>query len=162
MGILGRRRAPKPAGPDGLELLRRKLASPDPVLRRLAEDASGGQNADPGTIIPFPAISPIKSRRNPGVPNPRLPRPACRYCGRPGSWICDKCDKTRAAFDTAHMARHSIGERRGWTGPATIGDDELLLTISRRLRDADQRRLALDEMDAQKARRAARRAKEAA
>jgi hypothetical protein len=57
------------------------------------------------------------------------------------------------------MVRHSIANRRGWVGPATIGDDELLLTITRRLRDSDQRRLALDEKDAQKARRAARRAK---
>jgi hypothetical protein len=60
------------------------------------------------------------------------------------------------------MSRHSIADRRGWIGPATIGDDELVLTISRRLQDADQRRLALDETDALKARRAARRAKEAA
>jgi hypothetical protein len=60
------------------------------------------------------------------------------------------------------MARRSIAARRGWTGPGTIGDDELLVTITRRLRDADQRRLALDEKDQQKARRAAQRAKEAA
>jgi hypothetical protein len=57
------------------------------------------------------------------------------------------------------MARHSIAARRGWVGPPTVGDDELLVTITRRLRDADQRRLALDEKDAQKAKRAARTAK---
>jgi hypothetical protein len=57
------------------------------------------------------------------------------------------------------MSRCSIADRRGWTGPPTIGDDELLATISRRLRDADHRRVEGDEQDARKARRAARMAK---
>jgi hypothetical protein len=56
------------------------------------------------------------------------------------------------------MPRHSIADRRGWTGPATIGDDELWVTIIRPLRDIDHRRLALDEKDLQKAKRTARRA----
>jgi hypothetical protein len=43
------------------------------------------------------------------------------------------------------MARHSIADQRGWVGPPTIGDDELLATISRRLRDADHRRVEGDE-----------------
>jgi hypothetical protein len=51
------------------------------------------------------------------------------------------------------MSRHSIADRRGWVGPPTIGDDELLVTIARRLRDADQRRVDLDEKDARKERR---------
>jgi hypothetical protein len=157
-GILGRKRAQKSTGPgpDGLALLQRQLASPDPVLRRLAEEVSGGQDAAPGTVLPFPAFRPIKSRRNAGVPEPTLAHPACRYCGRPGQWICDRCEKIRTGFDTAHMSRHSIADRRGWVGPRTIGDDELLVTISRRLRDADQRRVALDEKDAWKERRARR------
>lgn len=54
------------------------------------------------------------------------------------------------------MSRHSIADRRGWTGPATIGDDELWVTIIRRLRDADHRRLALDEKDAERAKRKTR------
>jgi hypothetical protein len=79
---------------------------------------------------------------------------ACRYCGRVGEGlVCTRCDKIRAGFDAAHMSRHSIADRRGWTGPATIGDDELWVTIIRRLRDADHRRLALDEKDAWKAAR---------
>jgi len=57
------------------------------------------------------------------------------------------------------MSHHSIADRRGWTGPPTIGEDERWITIIRRLRDADHRRLALDEKDAQKAKRDARRAK---
>jgi hypothetical protein len=57
------------------------------------------------------------------------------------------------------MSRHSIADQRGWVGSPTIGDDELLVTISRRLRDADHRRLDGDEQDARKARRAARRVK---
>jgi hypothetical protein len=57
------------------------------------------------------------------------------------------------------MSRCSISERRGWVGQPTIGDDELLVTISRRLRDADHRRVEGDEQDARKARRAARAAK---
>ena len=82
---------------------------------------------------------------------------ACRYCGRIGeSPVCTRCEKIRAAFDTAQMSRHSIADRRGWTGPATIGDDELWVTIIRRLRDADHRRLALDEKDAERAKRKTR------
>jgi hypothetical protein len=79
---------------------------------------------------------------------------ACHYCGRTGGgFVCTRCEKIRAGFDAAHMSRHSIADRRGWTGPATIGDDELWVTIIRRLRDADYRRLALDEKDARKAAR---------
>jgi hypothetical protein len=52
------------------------------------------------------------------------------------------------------MSRFSIAERRGWTGPPTVADDELLVTFTRRLRDADQRRVAFDEKDEQRARRA--------
>jgi hypothetical protein len=76
---------------------------------------------------------------------------ACRYCGRTGQGsVCTRCEKIRAGFDTAHMSRHSIADRRGWTGPPTIGDDELWITIIRRLRDADHRRLALNEKDARR------------
>ena len=160
MGILGRRRAPKLVEPslDGLALLRRQLASPDPVLRQLAEEALEVQNAAPGTLIPFPAKRPIKGRRNPEVPIPTWDRQSCRYCGRPGAPICERCEKIRSGFDTAQMSRHSIADRRGWVGPPTVGDDELLVTITRRLRDADHRRVEGDEQDARKARRAARRA----
>jgi hypothetical protein len=56
------------------------------------------------------------------------------------------------------MSRHDLWQRRGWTGPPSIGDDEPWITIIRRLRDADHRRLALDEKDARKAKRDARRA----
>jgi hypothetical protein len=85
---------------------------------------------------------------------------AYRYCGRIGEgFVCTRCEKIRAGFDAAHMSRHAIAERRGWTGPATIGDDELWVTIIRRLRDADHRRLALDEKDAERAKRKARIAK---
>jgi hypothetical protein len=158
MGILGRRRAPKPAGPshDGLALLQRQLASPDPVLRRLAEEVLGCQNAVPGTVVPFRAKRPIKSRRTAGVPIPTVPPSSCRYCGRPGAPICERCEKIRSGFDTAQMSRHSIADRRGWVGPPTVGDDELLATITRRLRDGDHRRVEGDEQDARKARRAAR------
>jgi hypothetical protein len=220
MGILGRRRAHKTpeSNADGITLLARQLATPDPVLRLLAAEAQiltlGVKNAAPGTVVPFPAVHTIKARRNAGVqgpPNPdpkrlrwdpekrafrlidptcagghgksalagesltcglcnrRATRPhrfqpgspefACRYCGRVGKgFVCARCEKTRAGFDTAHMSRHSIAERRGWTGPPTIGDDELWITIIRRLRDADHRKLALDEKDARKAKRDARRA----
>jgi len=221
MGILGRRRASKPveAKTDGFELLRRPLASPDPVLRLLAAEAQilafEAKNAALGTVVPFPADRTIKERRNAGVQGPTNPDPkrlrwdhekqafrlmnpicdgkhgksaltgeyltcglcagraarsdrfqpgarelACRYCGRVGqSSVCARCDKIRTSFETAHMSRHSIADRRGWTGPPTIGDDELWITIIRRLRDADYRRLALDEKDLRKAKRDARLAK---
>jgi hypothetical protein len=88
---------------------------------------------------------------------------ACRYYGRSGEgFVCSRCEKVRAGFDTAHMSRHSISERRGWIGPPTIGDDELWITIILRLRDADHRRLALEEKDARTAARALRRSKGAA
>jgi hypothetical protein len=84
---------------------------------------------------------------------------ACRYCGRIGAGsVCSRCEKIRASFDTANMSRHQLWQRRGWTGPPTIGDDELWITIIRRLRDADHRKLALDQRDVRKAKRYARRA----
>jgi hypothetical protein len=221
MGILGRRRASKSMDvtTEGLGLLKRQRASPDPASRLLAAEAQTlafeAKNPAPGTVVPFPAVRTIKERRNarvPGPPNPdpkrlrwdaekrafrlinptcsgshgksaltgeqptcglcarRAVRPkrfqlgsrelACRYCGRIGErFVCTRCEKIRAGFDAAQMSRHSIADRRGWTGPVTIGDDELWVTIIRRLRDADHRRLALDEKDAQKAKRDARRAK---
>jgi hypothetical protein len=84
---------------------------------------------------------------------------ACRYCGRVSQgFVCTGCEKIRAAFDTAQMSRHQLWQGRGWTGPPTIGDDELWITIIRRVRDADHRRLALDEKDVRRAKRDARRA----
>ena len=221
MGILGRRRTRKTpeSNADGKELLRRQLASPDAPLRLLAEEAQilafEGENAAPGTVVPFSAVRTIKERRNAGVQGPPNPDPkrlrwdhekhafrltipscdgkhgkspltgenltcglcagraarsnrfqpgtrelACRYCGRVGeSSVCARCDKIRIGFETAHMSRHDLSQRRGWTGPPTIGDDELWITIIRRLRDADYRRLALDEKDVRKAKRDIRLAK---
>ena len=71
------------------------------------------------------------------------------------TYVCDKCEKIRAGFDAART-RGAIADRRGLTGPPTIGDDELWITVIRRLRDADHRRLVLDERDERKAKRAKR------
>jgi hypothetical protein len=220
MGILGRRRAHKTpeSNADGMELLARQLASPDPGLSLLAAEAQiltlGAKNAAPGTVVPFPAVHTIKARRNAGTQGPPNPDPkrlrwdvekrafrlisptcagghgkssltgelltcglcdrrtvrpkrfqpgfgelACRYCGRSaGGTVCSRCEKIRSGFDTAHLSRHSIADRRGWIGPPTIGDDELWVTIIRRLRDADHHRRALDAKDIRKAKRDARRA----
>src|SRR5262249_12080033 len=74
---------------------------------------------------------------------PRTDRvPRCLYCGRVShlGWaamICDRCEKTRAHIETGAMSQFSTADRCGWRGPQTIGDDELLLAIQRRLRDAD-------------------------
>ena len=152
MGILGRRRAPKPAGasPDGLELLRRQLASPDPALRLLAEEAER---------VPTP-INPCRHCGKPtgsGCTCATHP-PRCKYCGRVSAFgrsmlICEKCEVVRTRIEAGAMSRFSPADRRGWTGPATIGDDELLVQFTRRLRDADQRRAELDEKDERRARR---------
>jgi hypothetical protein len=212
MGILGRRRARKTpeSNADGTELLARQLASPDPALRLVAAEAQilafEAKNVAPDTVVPFPAVCPIKALRNTGVSGPPNPDPkrlrwapekrafrlinpscagghgksaltgeqltcglcagragrpkrfqpgllelACRYCGRVGQGsVCTRCEKVRAGFDTAQMSRHQLWQRRGWTGPPTIDDDELWITIIRRLRDADHRRLVLDEKDAKK------------
>ena len=180
MGILGRRRALKPVGAntDGMELLGRQVASPDPALRLLAAEAQilafVAKNAAPGTVVRFPAVRTIKDRRNAGVQGPPNPDPkrlrwdhekrafrlinpscagghgkstltgehltcglcdrravrpkrfqpglrefACRHCGRSAEGsVCARCEKIRAGFDTAHMSRHQLWQRRGWTRPA--------------------------------------------
>jgi hypothetical protein len=51
------------------------------------------------------------------------------------------------------VARFSLADRRGWTGPPTVGDDELLVMLIRRMRDADRNKLSLDAKDAQRAKR---------
>src|SRR5215831_19043169 len=83
-------------------------------------------------------------------PTDRVPR--CRYCERMShfGWaamICDRCEKTRAQIETGAMSHFSVTERRGCSGPPTIGDDELLVAIQRRLRDADHRGLETAERE---------------
>ena len=96
------------------------------------------------------------------APADRVPR--CRYCGRVShfGWaamICDRCEKLRAQIETGAMSHFSIADRRGWSCPATIGNDELLLAIQRRLRDVDHRALQTAEREKQRADRARRLAK---
>jgi hypothetical protein len=67
--------------------------------------------------------------------------------------ICESCEKLRTRIEAGAMSRFSLADRRGWTGPPTIGDDELTVHFTRRLRDADQRRTERDEKDARQARR---------
>src|SRR5215831_3465705 len=83
-------------------------------------------------------------------PTDRVPR--CRYCGRVSNFgsaqmVCDRCEKMRAQIETGAMSHFSIADRRGWRGHQTIGDDELLLAIQRRLRDADHRALETAERE---------------
>ena len=68
------------------------------------------------------------------------------------------CEAIRTSIEIAQMAGFSITERRGWMGPPTIGDNELLLAIQRRLRDADQRIAEGTEKAARQAARDSRRA----
>ena len=188
MGILGRRMKPKTVvNTNGAELLARQSASHDPVLRRLAQEAFEVSLATvvpfPSKRATKPAETLGSTARNTcdgnhgrsvlsgekltcGFCDGRKPRtrylgPSCRYCGRPAGgriWICEKCEKIRAGFETAGMRGHSIADRRGWIGLPTIGDDELWITIIRRLRDADRRRLLLDEKGERMAKRAKQRA----
>jgi hypothetical protein len=96
------------------------------------------------------------------VPRPRRSQPgstgpACRYCGRSAdSWsslICARCDQMRSKIEIGAVARFSLADRRGWTGPTTVGDDELLVMLIRRMRDADQNKLSLEAKDARLAKR---------
>jgi hypothetical protein len=151
MGILGRRRAPKPpeASPDGLALLQRQLANPDAALRSLAEEAKGVGTTNPCRHCGKPAGSRCDCTNHP---------PRCRYCGRISAFgwsmlICERCERVRTRIEAGAMSHFSIAERRGLNGPPTIGDDELLVTFTRRLRDADYRRVELDEKDERRARR---------
>ena len=96
-------------------------------------------------------------------PTDRVPR--CRYCGRVSNFgwaqmVCDRCEKMRAQIETGAMSQFSIADRRGWRGHQTIGDDELLLAIQRRLRDADHRALETAEREKRHADRARRWAKD--
>jgi hypothetical protein len=95
----------------------------------------------------------------------RVPR--CRYCGRVSNFgraqmVCDRCEKMRAQIETGAMSQFSIADRRGWRGPPTIGDDELLMAVQRRLRDADHRALEIAEREKRHADRARRWAKDEA
>ena len=95
----------------------------------------------------------------------RLPR--CRYCGRVSNFgwaemVCHRCEKMRAQIETGAMSHFTTADRRGWRGPQTIGDDELLLAIQRRLRDADHRALETAEREKRHADRARRWAKDEA
>jgi len=90
--------------------------------------------------------------------------PRCRYCGRVSAsgWahqICARCEKLRAQIETGAMSNFATTERRGCSGPPTIGDDELLLAIQRRLRDADHRTLETAEREKRQADLARRLAK---
>jgi len=83
-------------------------------------------------------------------PTHRVPR--CRYCGRVShsGWaemVCDRCEKMRAQIETGAMSHFSIADRRGCSGPPTIGDEELMLAIQRRLRDAGHRAVETAERE---------------
>src|SRR5215813_14504914 len=96
-------------------------------------------------------------------PTDRVPR--CRYCGRVSNFgwaqmVCDRCEKMRSQIETGAMSHFAITERRGWRGPSTIGDDELLLAIQRRLRDTDHRALETAEREKRHADRARKWAKD--
>jgi hypothetical protein len=236
-GILGRRRGVIPtASSDGLALLTQQLASPDPILAKVAAEACPNElretlglsppNASRATLIRLPGVQGVKTGSAPSVsssvfpspPNPDpkrlrwdpekrafrlkshpakcdcagrrsaltgepldcglcdgrkgrsarfLPEPApatCRYCGRPSAYgwaqqICHRCERYRTSIEGGHMAQHSIVDRRGWTGPATIGDDTLLLTIQRRLTQSENRNANLEEKALKKAKRLAKSAK---
>jgi len=90
------------------------------------------------------------------APSHRLPR--CRYCERVSNFgwaemVCHRCEKMRAQIETGAMSHFAMTEQRGCSGPPTIGDDELLLAIQRRLRDADHRALETAEKEAKAAAR---------
>src|SRR5215831_10551309 len=89
-------------------------------------------------------------------PTERVPR--CRYCGRVSNFgwaemVCHRCEKMRSQVETGAMSHFAMTEQRGCSGPPTIGDDELLLAIQRRLRDADHRALETAEKEAKAAAR---------
>lgn len=238
MSILGRRRSsPSAASPDGLALLTQQLASPNPVLAKVAAEACpdelremlglSPQTASGATLTRLPGVQGLKAGSAPRVqqaggtsqldppsnPDPKRLRwdpekrafrlkshptkcdcagrrsaltgepldcglcdgrkghparfqpgaaPApCRYCGRPSAYgwaqqICLRCERHRTQIEASHMANHSIAAQRGWTGPAPIGDDTLLVTIQRRLSQSENRDVKLEAQAVKREKRLAR------
>lgn len=87
----------------------------------------------------------VRVRRSPAAVS--LLRPHISAFGRSNLM----CERVRTRIEAGAMSRFSLADRRGRTGPPTIGDDELLVTFTRRLRDADLCRAVLDEKDARQA-----------
>jgi hypothetical protein len=134
-GILGRRkRGSKEAPTDGVELLKRQLASLNPVLRQLATEAQTlaleTRKTEGEATLAKCENEPLKTRRNAGVLRGRKPEappakrhPHCRYCGAPSAYpwgapqICAGCEKIRDRHEAA---------AEGW-----IGDDTLYLRVQR-------------------------------
>jgi hypothetical protein len=82
--------------------------------------------------IAKPSSAPVVSTRTvEELRQMKLRGPRCRYCGAASIYPwgaqqrCGRCDKLCNRIEAATMAGHSIADRRGWTWPATIGDDEL-------------------------------------
>lgn len=90
----------------------------------------------------------VRVRRSPAAVS--LLRPHISAFGW-SNLICERCERVRTRIEAGAMSRFSLADRRGRTGPPTIGDDELLVTFTRRLRDADLCRAVLDEKDARQA-----------
>jgi hypothetical protein len=140
-GILGRRRRIPEAPTDGLKLLKRQLASPNPVLRQLATEAqtlvSGARKTEGEATLAGYENEPLKTRRNAGVLGGRKPEatpakrhPHCRCCGAASAYpwgasqICPRCEKLRDRHEAA---------AEGW-----IGDDTLYLRVQRTLANRER------------------------
>jgi hypothetical protein len=64
----------------------------------------------------------------------------------------------RSRIETAAMNQHGIAAQRGWGGPATIGDDQLLRRIQQMLKTQDVGERDENEKQAKKARKVRSRA----
>jgi hypothetical protein len=163
-GILGRRKRIPEAPTDGLNLLKRQLASPDPALRQLATEAqtlvSGARKTEEGTSLADLENRYHKAGSTPGfrggqksVPTSAKKGPRCRYCGAASAYpwgapqICPRCEKLRDRHEPQTTiqtiadkmrADPTLSSSQARDSDTWIGDDRVYLKVQRTLTNRER------------------------